>query len=118
MVARLASAPHFRHLGMRLMLKRNRLVYLHQLIKHNHRRNIIQRLRGRDDICGESARVPRHARVYGDVASLKRRIAEERVKALAAFRDDVVNGSFPDDSEVGRIDPSELARFVESFDGV
>ena len=68
------------------------------------------------DICGESARVPRHARVYGDVASLKRRIAEERVKALAAFRDDVVNGSFPDDSEVGRIDPSELARFVESLD--
>jgi len=68
------------------------------------------------DICGESARVPRHARAYGDVASLKRRIVEERVQALAAFRADVLNGSFPGDGEVGRIDAVELARFVESLD--
>lgn len=68
------------------------------------------------DICGESARVPRHARAYGDVASLKRRIVAERVQALAAFRADVLSGSFPDDREVGRIDPLELARFIESLD--
>jgi 3-methyl-2-oxobutanoate hydroxymethyltransferase len=70
------------------------------------------------DIVGESPRIPRHARAYGDVASLQRRIAEERVRALGAFRADVLNGSFPNDGEVSRIDPAELARFVESLDGV
>jgi len=68
------------------------------------------------DVCGESERVPRHARVYGDVASLQRQIADERVRALSAFRADVLNGSFPNDAEVGRIDPVELSRFVESLD--
>lgn len=68
------------------------------------------------DVCGESPRVPRHARAYGDVAALQRRIVEERVRALTAFRADVLNGSFPDDSEVGHIDPTELARFAESLD--
>jgi 3-methyl-2-oxobutanoate hydroxymethyltransferase len=68
------------------------------------------------DICGESERVPRHARAYGDVASLQRRIAEERVRALKAFRADVLSGGFPADDEVGHVDPAELARFVESLD--
>lgn len=67
------------------------------------------------DICGESPRLPRHARAYGDVASLKRQIVDERVRALAAFRADVLNGNFPDEGEVGRIDPLELARFVDSL---
>ncbi len=68
------------------------------------------------DIVGESSRVPRHARAYGDVASLQRQIVEERVRALSAFRADVLSGGFPAHGEVGRIDPSELARFVESLD--
>ncbi len=68
------------------------------------------------DIVGESPRVPRHARAYGDVASLQRRIAEERVRALSAFREDVLRGTFPDDGSVSHIDPTELARFVESLD--
>ena len=68
------------------------------------------------DVVGESQRVPRHARTYGDVASLQRQIAEERVRALSAFRADVLNGAFPSDAEVGLIDPSELARFVESLE--
>lgn len=68
------------------------------------------------DIVGESARRPRHARAYGDVAALQRRIVEERVQALSAFHADALNGSFPDDSEVGHIDPLELARFLEALD--
>ena len=68
------------------------------------------------DVCGESPRVPRHARVYGDVASLQRRIADERVRALTAFRADVLAGSFPSDDEVGRIGSDELARFVAVLD--
>ncbi len=68
------------------------------------------------DICGESTRTPRHARAYGDVASLQQQIAAERVKALSAFRADVLSGGFPDDSEVSHIGPDELSRFVESID--
>lgn len=67
------------------------------------------------DICGESERVPRHARSYGDVAALKQRIVDERVRALSAFRADVMQGTFPDDSEIGRIDQHELARFTEAL---
>jgi 3-methyl-2-oxobutanoate hydroxymethyltransferase len=70
-----------------------------------------------NDIVGESERVPRHARVYGDVASLQQQIHAERVRALSAFRTDVTSGSFPDDTEVGRIAPDELARFVDAIDG-
>jgi 3-methyl-2-oxobutanoate hydroxymethyltransferase len=68
------------------------------------------------DICGESPRLPRHARAYGDVAALHRQIADERVRALSAFRADVLAGSFPNASEVGRIDADELADFIASLD--
>jgi 3-methyl-2-oxobutanoate hydroxymethyltransferase len=68
------------------------------------------------DVVGESERVPRHARVYGDVASLQQQIHAERVRALSAFRADVTSGGFPDDTEVGRIAPDELARFVDTID--
>jgi 3-methyl-2-oxobutanoate hydroxymethyltransferase len=68
------------------------------------------------DIVGESERVPRHARVYGDVASLQQQVHDERVRALRAFRADVTSGGFPDDTEVGRIAPDELARFVDTID--
>jgi 3-methyl-2-oxobutanoate hydroxymethyltransferase len=67
------------------------------------------------DICGESPRVPRHARAYGDVASLQQQVRDERVRALSAFRADVLSGGFPGDGEVGSIDPAELARFVQSL---
>jgi len=69
------------------------------------------------DIVGESERVPRHARAYGDVAALQRQIAEERVRALSAFRADVLAGGFPGPAEVGSTDPSELAAFVAGLGG-
>ena len=68
------------------------------------------------DIVGESQRVPRHARSYGSVAALQQQIRDERVRALAAFRADVLNGSFPADHEVGHIADEELARFVTNLD--
>jgi 3-methyl-2-oxobutanoate hydroxymethyltransferase len=68
------------------------------------------------DICGESVRMPRHARAYGDLAALHAQIAAERVRALSAFRADVACGGFPDESEVSHIDAGELRRFVESLD--
>ncbi len=69
-----------------------------------------------NDICGESPRNPRHARVYGDVAALQRAVAEERVRALTAFKADVLSRSFPAETEVSRIAPDELAAFRSSFE--
>ncbi|MCC5972987.1 MAG: 3-methyl-2-oxobutanoate hydroxymethyltransferase [Rubellimicrobium sp.] len=51
------------------------------------------------DICGETARAPRHARRYGDLARLHAQIDEERREALAAFRQDVRGARFPSSQE-------------------
>ena len=63
------------------------------------------------DVVGSSERIPRHARAYGDVASLQGQVAAERVRALTAFRADVQGGGFPTDAEVSRIDLDELKKF-------
>lgn len=68
------------------------------------------------DICGEGARVPRHARSYGDIATLRQQIVDERMRALAAFRSDVAAGTFPSDSEVAAIDDDEFSQFVAQLD--
>lgn len=65
------------------------------------------------DICGESARVPRHARPYADLAGMYQAIGRERVRALSAFRDDVENGTFPADAETVIADESIVRQFVE-----
>jgi 3-methyl-2-oxobutanoate hydroxymethyltransferase len=69
------------------------------------------------DICGESERIPRHARAYADLASLHRRIDEERVRALSEFRADVASGGFPSSGEVAGVAPEELAGFLAALDG-
>ncbi len=68
------------------------------------------------DVCGEGNRKPRHARAYGDLASLYEQVAEERRRALAAFRNDVASGGFPTDDEVAHVDEQELAAFVAALD--
>lgn len=67
------------------------------------------------DICGESERIPRHARAYADLASLHQQIDAERVRALTEFRADVAAGAFPDAGEVAKVDPDELAAFVDAL---
>jgi 3-methyl-2-oxobutanoate hydroxymethyltransferase len=37
------------------------------------------------DICGESSRLPRHARAWGDLARLHKAVREERIRALVGF---------------------------------
>ena len=44
------------------------------------------------DICGESSKRPRHARAWGDLASLYKAVRDERVKALSGFRAAVASG--------------------------
>lgn len=67
------------------------------------------------DICGESDRIPRHARVYGDLAALHAKVREARVDAVSAFRADVLGGQYPGDAEVATIDDAEFAKFVDSI---
>lgn len=68
------------------------------------------------DICGEEGRHPRHARVYGDLASLQKRMRQERRDALAAFRADVVSGGFPGPQETAQIGDGEFESFISALD--
>jgi 3-methyl-2-oxobutanoate hydroxymethyltransferase len=70
------------------------------------------------DICGESPRIPRHARAYGDLGALHARVREERVAALSAFRADATARQYPADSEVTGIDAAELTRFVDTLEEI
>lgn len=63
------------------------------------------------DICGEATRLPRHARAWGDLASLHQQVRDERVRALSSFRADVASGGFPVEGETARIAEDELTRF-------
>lgn len=67
------------------------------------------------DICGESARRPRHARAYGDLARLHEQVRREREAALKAFRADVVAGAYPAAPETVSIDDGELDAFRRSI---
>jgi 3-methyl-2-oxobutanoate hydroxymethyltransferase len=67
------------------------------------------------DICGESTRLPRHARAWGNLAELHRAIRDERVKALAGFRADVASGAFPSEQHVAAISPPELEAFRQKL---
>lgn len=68
-----------------------------------------------NDICGEQERVPRHARRYGNLASLYAEVEQQRVAALTAFRADVASRSYPNSGEVVHIDESELDSFVAAM---
>ncbi|WP_112310457.1 3-methyl-2-oxobutanoate hydroxymethyltransferase, partial [Pseudogemmobacter bohemicus] len=57
------------------------------------------------DITGDSPHLPRHARSWGNIATLRQQICEERQSALAAFRAEVAAGSFPAPGEMIQPEP-------------
>jgi 3-methyl-2-oxobutanoate hydroxymethyltransferase len=63
------------------------------------------------DICGESQRLPRHARAWGDVKRLQDQVRQERLAALKGFRGAVASGDFPAKGEVAAIPAEELEAF-------
>jgi 3-methyl-2-oxobutanoate hydroxymethyltransferase len=69
------------------------------------------------DICGESPRLPRHARAWGNLARLHDQIRQERIEALTLFRQEVSNASFPIKSETSNISEAELESFLNAIDG-
>ena len=68
-----------------------------------------------EDICGDTANPPRHARAYGNLLALRQQIKDERVNALKAFQADCMAGSFPSDKETAAIDAKELDLFMEKL---
>jgi 3-methyl-2-oxobutanoate hydroxymethyltransferase len=68
------------------------------------------------DICGESTRLPRHARAWGNLRRLQDQIREERISALGQFRQAVSTGGFPAQHETASIPEDELARFSAKLD--
>jgi 3-methyl-2-oxobutanoate hydroxymethyltransferase len=64
------------------------------------------------DICGDGDRLPRHARAWGDLASLRRQITEERRRALTAFRADVATAAYPAPAESVSLAPDTLDEII------
>jgi len=65
-----------------------------------------------EDICGEKESAPRHARAFGNLATLYRQIEQERIKALTVFREESLAGQFPGDAETAQISPDQLEGFL------
>jgi 3-methyl-2-oxobutanoate hydroxymethyltransferase len=63
------------------------------------------------DISGESARLPRHARAWGNLAALHKAVRDARVEALSGFRQEVAAGSYPAETEIAGIADAELEEF-------
>ena len=68
------------------------------------------------DICGDGDTAPRHARAYADLAGLRRRIREERIRALREFREDSLGSGFPDEAETVGMDPQEMEGFLDRLE--
>ena len=70
------------------------------------------------DICGETDRVPRHARQYADLAALERQMQDMRITALKGFRADVAGQSFPAISESIYPDEKDLRHIQSRLDAI
>ena len=68
------------------------------------------------DLCGETESRPRHARAFADLHSMQRAMQAERIRALTAYKDSVLEGSFPAEIETVATPSDELNRFIESID--
>lgn len=69
------------------------------------------------DICGETEKVPRHARKFGDLATLHLQIATERARALTAFRAQVAQSGFPAVTETAALPAEVFDDFIRKLDG-
>jgi 3-methyl-2-oxobutanoate hydroxymethyltransferase len=68
------------------------------------------------DICGETERVPRHARRYGDLGRLHRQIDVERRAALSAFRKDIEGARFPGEAETTSMPDAAYEEFIDRIE--
>ena len=69
-----------------------------------------------EDICGETAKPPRHAKAYGNLLELKNQIETERLKALKAFKKDSIIGKFPGKNQSTNMDSKQFDDFLKLLD--
>jgi 3-methyl-2-oxobutanoate hydroxymethyltransferase len=68
------------------------------------------------DLTGDTIDPPRHAKAFGDLLATRRLLEKERVKALVAYRDEVLAGSFPDANVSSRMAKGEIDQLAELLD--
>lgn len=68
------------------------------------------------DITGQTKSRPRHGRAFADLYAMQKAMDAERVRALAAFKASVADGSFPDRSEIVETPEPEMAAFLDYLD--
>ena len=68
------------------------------------------------DICGESERPPAHAWAFADLAAIRRRLSDERRRALRAYRSAVLTGIYPDARTSVSMLPNEHEKLLEALD--
>lgn len=68
------------------------------------------------DLCGDTPNPPRHAKAFGDVGSIRKQLAAERLKALEGYQAAVMDGSFPDKETSVSMPSNELDKLKEGLD--
>ncbi len=66
-----------------------------------------------NDICGEQADSPRHARAFGNIHALQEQIRTERRAALTAFHQAANEGAYPAEKETAQIADEEFEKFSD-----
>ncbi|MEM1272733.1 MAG: 3-methyl-2-oxobutanoate hydroxymethyltransferase [Pseudomonadota bacterium] len=69
-----------------------------------------------NDICGEHASQPRHARAFGNILRLEDEIQAERRRALRLFRQAATDGTFPATHESTSMAPGAFDAFLRELD--
>ncbi len=64
------------------------------------------------DVTGEKPDRPRHSRAFANLHSMQQAMDAERVRALAAYKASVEDGSFPSEPEIVGTAEKELGEFV------
>ena len=75
-----------------------------------------------EDICGETGnplgKLPRHAKSWGDGASIRKELENERNKSISSFNEDVKIGKFPNSDHTVSMLPGEKDKLVEALDKI
>jgi len=73
-----------------------------------------------EDICGETEgmKTPRHAKSWGDGASIRKKLDQERRNSIKGFKDDVENDNFPSEKYTVSMLPGEKDKLIEELDKI
>jgi 3-methyl-2-oxobutanoate hydroxymethyltransferase len=72
-----------------------------------------------NDILGYTeGHVPRHSRVYRNLAAEYARLQQERIAAFSEFAADVASGAYPEDKHLVGMDAREIEAFREGLEQI